>query len=145
MNNRLKVNFPAIPENESVARTIVSAFLVPLDPTIRELDDVRTAVSEAVSNAIIHAYPKKDGDVILEAVMQDNKLRLTIEDNGIGIQNVEKAREPMFTTCPELERSGMGFTFMEAFMNEVEVESSLGNGCKVTMLKIFGEACEREE
>ena len=138
--NKLKAEFCAKSCNEKLARSLVSAMVVQLDPKINELSDIVTAVSEAVTNAIIHGYgksdKKKDEFIIkMECVLFENAIEVSIEDEGCGIENIEKAREPLYTSSPELERSGMGFTVMETFMDEIKVESSVGVGTKVTMKK----------
>ena len=139
-NNKMQVSFLAIPENEQLARMIVASFITALDPTLEELADVKTAVSEAVTNAIIHGYElsKEDNYVHMECILCKNTLHVCITDYGAGIENVEQAMEPMYTTKPELERSGMGFAFMEAFMDELTVDSKVGEGTVITMKKTFG-------
>ena len=134
--NEIRIDFPAIPENESLARMVVSAFLVPLNPTIEELADVKTAVSEAVTNAIVHGYAGEDGTVRLRADYRDDGL-LTVDicDKGCGIADVKRAREPFYTTLEGEERSGMGFTVMESFMDGVEVKSAVGVGTTVRLTK----------
>ena len=134
--NEIRLDFPAIPENEALARMVVSAFLVPLNPTIEELADVKTAVSEAVTNAIVHGYAGEDGTVRLRADYRDDGL-LTVDicDRGCGIADVARAREPFYTTLEGEERSGMGFTVMESFMDNVEVKSALGVGTTVRLTK----------
>ena len=124
-------------ENEEFARVVVAVFAARLDPTVEEIDDIKTAVSEAVTNAVIHGYRNGEGIITLEAAIEENILTLTISDEGVGIADVEQAMEPMFTTEPE-ERSGMGFSFMEAFMDQVEVISAPGKGTSVTMRKKIG-------
>ena len=137
--NQMKIVFPGISVNERTARSLVAAFLVQLDPTVEELADIRTAVSEAVTNSIVHGYRYQKGDVELHIkILADREVYIRIKDKGCGIADVEKAMEPMFTTRPELERSGMGFSFMEAFMDELEVESEPGKGTVVTMKKTIG-------
>lgn len=131
------LEFDAVSENESLARVVVAAFVTQLNPTIEEIQDVKTAVSEAVTNAIIHAYEEKGGKIILRAALENGVLELEIEDKGIGIENIKEAMKPLFTTKPDKERSGMGFAFMEAFMDRVEVESSIGKGTCVRMRKAF--------
>lgn len=136
MKNRLEAVFPARSENEGLARSVAAAFAAQVDPTIEELTEIRTAVSEAVSNAVIHAYPEEDGDVILRLELRDDGvLVIVIEDQGVGIDDVAQAREPLYTTGNSDERSGMGFTVMESFMDRVEVVSGPGEGTKVTMIK----------
>ena len=134
--NEIRLDFPAIPENESLARMVVSAFLVPLNPTIEVLADVKTAVSEAVTNAIVHGYAGEDGTVRLRADYRDDGL-LTVDicDKGCGIADVKRAREPFYTTLEGEERSGMGFTVMESFMDGVEVKSAVDVGTTVRLTK----------
>lgn len=135
MKNYAKIEFSNKSCNESFARVAVSAFASSMDPTIEEIADIKTAVSEAVTNAIIHGYGDKEGMVTLTLYRENNYIKIIVSDNGCGIEDVKKAREPMFTTAPDMERSGMGFTVMESFMDSVEVESILGVGTKVTMHK----------
>ena len=138
--NNMKVEFEALPENEGFARVTVAAFLTPLNPTLEEIEDVKTAVSEAVTNAVIHGYKEQGGTIEISCVLEKDLLKMEITDQGCGIENVEQAMEPMFTTCPEDGRSGMGFSFMEAFMDQVEVESTVGQGTRVIMEKKLGNA-----
>ncbi len=138
MENSMKLEFEALPENEGFARVAVAAFVTPLNPTMEEISDVKTAVSEAVTNAVIHAYEEKGGTIIIRCRMEGDLLHMEIEDSGKGIENVEQAMEPLFTTRPDLERSGMGFAFMEAFMDGLEVESIPGRGTCVVMEKKLG-------
>ena len=138
MRNKIEIKFLAIGENERLARQVIAAFLTDLDPTIEELCDIKTAVSEAVTNAIIHGYRGTDGVVTMTATYENNNLEITVRDKGVGIADVEKAREPMYTSQPELERSGMGFTVMESFMDMVDVISEVGEGTKVIMRKALG-------
>lgn len=135
--NRMKLEFLNRSENESFARVAVAAFAAPLDPTVEELTEIKTAVSEAVSNAIIHAYnEEEDGWVSVEcAIDEEGRVTIIVSDAGIGIEDVALAREPLYTSRPGEERSGMGFTVMESFMDKVEVESAPGLGTKVTMIK----------
>ncbi len=135
--NRMKLEFLNRSENESFARVAVAAFAAPLDPTVEELTEIKTAVSEAVSNAIIHAYGEdEDGWVTVECTIEeDGRVTITVTDTGIGIEDIAMAREPLYTSRPGEERSGMGFTVMESFMDKVEVESAAGLGTKVTMIK----------
>lgn len=137
MNNRMKIQFVARPENESFSRTSVASFISCLDPTMEELTEIKTGVSEAVSNCIIHGYSEvSDGIVTLECIIsEDGKITIVISDEGRGIADIKLAREPMFTTGAEDERSGMGFTVMESFMDKVEVESEVGKGTTITMMK----------
>ena len=143
--NNMKVEFEALPENEGFARVAVAAFLTPLNPTLEEIEDVKTAVSEAVTNAVIHGYKEQGGTIEISCVLEKDLLKMEITDQGCGIENVEQAMEPMFTTGdaeerPDLERSGMGFSFMEAFMDCLEVESTVGQGTRVIMEKKLGNA-----
>ena len=135
--NEMKLEFSSKSANESFARITVAAFVTGLDPTLEEIADIKTAVSEAVTNSIIHGYEDKDGMVKIECRLFANSIEIEILDNGKGIENIEKAREPLYTSKSNLERSGMGFTIMESFMDEVKVESVLGIGTKVTMKKII--------
>ena len=139
-DNIMEVSFLAKGENEKLARMLVAAFVTPIDPTLEELADVKTAVSEAVTNAIIHGYEEsqKEQYVHMKCILSGQTLFVSIMDYGTGIADIKQAMEPMYTTKPELERSGMGFAFMEAFMDELEVHSSVGNGTEIKMKKIFG-------
>ena len=138
--NEMTLTFPAQACNEGFARMVISAFCLELHPTLSELSDVKTAVSEAVTNAIVHAYPDETGEVIMRASIADTRtLCVEIEDHGRGIENVEQAMEPFFTTGPELERSGMGFAVMRSFMDALEVTSAPGTGTLVRMHKHFGQ------
>lgn len=138
--NRMELKFMPLSENEGFARVAVAAFMTQLDPTLEETEDVKTAVSEAVTNSIIHGYEKKEEgqQVLVEAYLTPKRIHIKVEDRGVGIENVGKAMEPLFTTKPELERSGMGFAFMEAFMDELYVESVPGKGTAVYMSKQIG-------
>jgi len=134
--NHMRLEFDARPENESFARVAVSAFTVPFNPTMDVLSDLRTAVSEAVTNAIVHAYDEKGGDIVLDAALrQDGVLLLSVRDFGCGIADVDRAMQPFFTTQPEKERSGMGFSVMQSFMDAVQVDSVPGEGTCVRMEK----------
>ena len=135
--NMMKIEFLSKSQNESFARVAVAAFASQLDPTIEELTDIKTAVSEAVTNSIIHGYESKEGTVKIEAYIKDNELTIVIEDTGMGIENVELAMQPLYTSRPELERSGMGFTVMETFMDSLKVESEKNKGTRLIMKKIF--------
>ncbi len=138
MNNQMEVTFLAIPENESFARIVAAGFVATIDPTMEELNDIKTAISEAVTNAIIHGYEGNTGYVYVTGSIHEKEIQFQIEDKGQGIENIEKAMEPMYTSKPEQERSGMGFAFMEAFMDELTVTSKLGVGTKVVMKKTLG-------
>lgn len=135
IKNEMKMEFVSRSANEAFARIAVAAFASQLDPTIEEIADIKTSVSEAVTNSIIHAYPNRDGIVKIKASLKENEIEIEVSDTGDGIENVEEAREPLYTTKGNLERSGMGFTIMENFMDELKVESILGLGTKVTMNK----------
>ncbi len=137
MKNEMKLEMDAISENEALARVTVATFLARLHPTLEEMEDVKTAVSEAVTNAIIHGVPE-DGKVYITCNSEKNIFAVQIEDHGVGIENVKKAMEPLFTTKPDQERSGMGFAFMEAFMDELKVISVPGGGTTVRMEKAIG-------
>ena len=137
-DNKVCIEFVSRSENEGFARVAVAAFVSQLDPTIDELADIKTAVSEAVTNSIIHGYEnKKEGIIRIEASISSNEVTITIIDNGRGIKDVEQAREPLYTSRPDLERSGMGFTVMETFMDSLNVESEFGKGTRVIMKKKF--------
>ena len=136
MNNIMEVKFSAISENESLARVIVASFAAKFDPTVDELVDIKTAVSEAVTNAIIHGYEEDSSKfVFLRCEIEGNTIKIIVEDEGYGIENVEKAMEPLYTSKPELDRSGMGFTVMKSFMDDVEVSSVKDNGTRIEMTK----------
>ena len=143
--NEMKLEFISKSNNEAFARITVAAFASQLDPTIEELADIKTAVSEAVTNSIIHGYENTEGIIKIVAKIFADTLEIEISDSGKGIENVEAAKEPLYTTKPNLERSGMGFTIMESFMDKVEVESILGLGTKITMSKIIKTKEEKEE
>lgn len=136
--NEMLLEFESKSQNESFARTVVAAFAAQLDPTIEELADIKTAVSEAVTNSIIHGYTDCLGIIKMHCIIFGNEISVEISDEGVGIENIEKAMEPLYTSRPELERSGMGFSFMEAFMDELEVVSVLGKGTTVRMKKRMG-------
>lgn len=162
MNNEMFLEFDAVSSNESFARVAVAAFISPLNPTLEEVSDVKTAVSEAVTNAIIHGYENLDGyekkkgaqtaenimktekgckdKVVVYCVITGDVLHIEVRDKGKGIEDINKAMEALYTTKPELERSGMGFAFMEAFMDDLEVESEPGVGTKISMKKKIGSA-----
>lgn len=140
--NHMQIMFDARSVNEGLARMMVAAFMTEMNPTMEELSDVKTAVSEAVTNAVIHAYHNEEEQVELICDREEEALTIQIADHGIGMENTAQAMEPFYTTKPELERSGMGFAFMEAFMDEVEVESAPGKGTRVTMKKYIGRPVE---
>ncbi|HEX3075454.1 MAG TPA: anti-sigma F factor [Lachnospiraceae bacterium] len=137
INNEMTLEFDSKSQNESFARIVVAAFAAQLNPTIEEVADIKTAVSEAVTNCIIHGYDGKEGKIRLSCSIQDNQIKVVVTDTGKGIENIEKAMEPLYTTKPELERSGMGFAFMEAFMDDLEVVSEIDKGTTVTMTKVI--------
>ena len=164
MKNEMELIFDAVSDNEGFARMAVAAFITHLNPTLEEMADIKTAVSEAVTNSIIHGYenlygygkntafPAEQGEihqgkVRVHCTLENEILHIEVIDRGKGIENVEQAMEPLFTTRPELERSGMGFAFMEAFMDDLEVESTPGKGTTVRMVKKIGVGCwiAREE
>ena len=138
INNHMELSFDAVSVNEAFSRTAVAMFMAQLDPTLEQIDDVKTAVSEAVTNSIIHGYEnKKDGIIRIEACISGNNVTIKIVDFGKGMTDVEKAMEPLYTSRPDLERSGMGFTVMETFMDTLEVTSEEGKGTTVIMSKKF--------
>lgn len=138
MNNYFEMKLKAISENEKFARNVVASFAISLNPTISEIDDIKTAVSEAVTNCIVHAYNyDNDKDISIKAEIEGNKLIVTISDNGVGIPNVELAMTPFFTTREADDRSGMGFTLMQSFTDDMQVISEKGIGTTVVMTKIF--------
>ena len=133
--NEMKLSFPSRSANEAFARTALSAFTAAMDPTIEELADIKTAVSEAVTNAIVHGYREEIGTVYIHAKILENRIVIRIRDTGCGIQDVKQAMEPLYTTCTTGERSGLGFAVMEAFMDKVKVRSRPGHGTSVTLEK----------
>ena len=144
MDNEMTLEFPSKSQNESFARTAVVAFLLPLDPTVMELNDIRTAVSEAVANAVIHGYGNKTGKITLRCSLSGRQVVITVKDYGAGIADVEKAREPLFTTRPA-EGCGLGFTVMESFMDRLDVISQVGEGTTVRMEKLLSQAEDQHE
>ncbi len=136
MKNTMKLQFSAQSQNESFARITVAAFVAQLDPTMDELTEIKTVVSEAVTNSIIHGYESDPtGIVTIEATLEDNMVELVIKDEGVGIHDIDEAKQPLFTTKPELERSGMGFTIMENFMDELSIVSHKGEGTIIRLKK----------
>ena len=135
IDNKMKITFPSYSKNESFARSVVSCFSLALNPSVAEINDIKTAVSEAVTNAIVHGYPDTVGDITIEAQLIGREIHINVIDNGVGIGNLKEALEPFYTTKPEEERSGMGFTIMQSFMDSIKVESIKGQGTKVYMLK----------
>ena len=144
--NYVYIKFLAIPENERLARMAAAAFIMSRNPSLEEMEDVKTAVSEAVTNCVIHAYDGKDlgnSEVEMKMNWSGNNCYFTITDYGKGIEDISRAMEPLFTTKPDEERSGMGFSFMEAFMDELEVDSESGRGTRVKMMKRIGHVPEK--
>lgn len=133
--NRMEVSFLSLSSNQAFARATVAAFVSQLDPTVEELADIKTAVSEAVTNAMIHGYENEEGVVSLTCSYEGQDVHITVQDKGKGIPNIEEAREPLYTSKPELERSGMGFTVMESFMDHIEINSTINEGTTITMSK----------
>lgn len=134
----MKLQFAAKSENESFARVAVASFISQIDPTLEEINDIKTVVSEAVTNSIIHGYEENPEETVtIKVTINHMEVEITIEDTGKGIGNIEEAMQPLFTTKPELERSGMGFTIMENFMDKIEVTSSLGEGTTITLRKML--------
>ena len=144
-DNEMKLDFVSKSSNEAFSRIAVAAFIASLDPTIEELSDIKTAVSEAVTNAIIHGYEDSFGIVSVNCRIKGNLVEIEVSDNGKGIENIELARKPLYTSKANLERSGMGFTIMENFMDEVNIESVVGLGTKVTMKKTIEKEKKNEE
>ena len=143
--NKMQLEILSKSNNEAFARITVAAFAAQLDPTIEEISDIKTAVSEAVTNSIIHGYENKEGIIKIDAYLFENAIRIEISDQGKGIEDIDIAREPLYTTKPDLERSGMGFTIMDSFMDELKIESVVGMGTKVTMEKRIKVKSEKEE
>jgi stage II sporulation protein AB (anti-sigma F factor) len=131
----MKTEFLSKSSNEAFARVVAASFAAQADPSIDILADIRTAVSEAVTNAIVHGYDDKEGTVVMECMLYSDRIEITIQDFGKGIDDVEQAKAPLFTSRPDLERSGMGFTVMETFMDSLEVESAPGKGTRIHMIK----------
>ena len=144
-DNEMRIEFLSKSSNEAFARISVAAFIAQLDPTLEEIADIKTAVSEAVTNSIIHGYEEKMGIVKLVCKITKNEVFLEISDTGKGMENVEIAKQPLYTTKANLERSGMGFTIMESFMDDVEVESVLGLGTKITMRRKIKSNSQKED
>ena len=143
--NEMKLEFVSKSNNEAFARIAVAAFVSQLDPTLEELADIKTAVSEAVTNCIIHGYENSSGIIKIISKIFANTIEIEISDTGKGIENTELARKPLYTSKSNLERSGMGFTIMESFMDEVNIESVVGLGTKITMKKLIKRPEEKEE
>ena len=137
MHNRVILKFDSKSENEQLARTCISAIMLPINPSVSELGDVKTAVSEAVTNAIVHGYPDSCGEVTVEVDLNRERIHITVKDEGVGIENTKEALEPFFTTKAEQERAGMGFTIMKTFMDEFRIESQINKGTRVYLTKKF--------
>ena len=142
----MKMTIAGYSKNESLARMCVAAFAAQLDPTIEEISDIKSAVSEAVTNCIVHAYPNRIGDISIQLrIVGKDSLYIKIKDSGVGIPDVKKAMEPLFTTSPETERAGLGFAVMESFMDKLSVRSTVGRGTTVTMVKRLNGRKEQTE
>ncbi len=137
MDNKIKMELMSKSTNEAFARVAIAAFVSQLDPTIEEIADIKTAVSEAVTNCIIHAYEETEGIIYITCILKNREVIIEVQDNGIGIENIDIAKEPLYTSKPELERSGMGFTIIDSFMDEMRIESTVGTGTKITMKKVI--------
>ena len=135
--NKMQLTIPALSLNESFARGVVGAFCVSINPTLEQINDLKTAVSEAVTNCVVHGYKNQQGNITIDAILFADRVEITITDFGVGIDNVEQAMQPFFTTKPDEERSGMGFTVMQAFMNKVVLSSQPGKGTTLKMTKFF--------
>lgn len=133
--NELKIEFLSLSENEGFARSCVASFCLPINPSIETITDIKTAVSEAVTNCVVHAYPNKIGTITINVRLSDKEIYISIKDNGIGIADIKKAKEPFYTSKPDSERSGMGFTVMESFMDDVIINSEVNKGTEVVLIK----------
>lgn len=136
--NEMTLSIKSLSINEGFVRSAIAAFCVETNPTLDEITDIKTAVSEAITNCVVHAYPNSVGDILVKVKLFEHQVDISITDYGLGIENIEKAKEPFFTTKPEQERSGMGFTVMESFMDTFEVEKNRGKGITVRMTKKIG-------
>ncbi len=134
MKNSMEIKFKALAENSAFARNVVASFILPLNPSLNELSDIKTAVNEAITNVVVHAYPDKPGMIVMKITTNENKVNISITDNGVGIQDIERALTPFYTSKPNEERSGMGFTVMESFMDSLEVKNNK-DGLTVFMSK----------
>lgn len=141
--NTMYLKIPSKSMNERFARTVCAAFVLSLDPTVEELSEIKTAVSEAVTNAVIHGYSGQDGEIEIYASVSERTVTYKITDHGLGIADIEMARKPLYTGKPECERSGMGFSIMEAFTDELTVESKIGEGTTVVMTKRLGDNADK--
>lgn len=135
MSDKMRLEFDSKSSNESFARVTVASFVVRLDPTLEELSDIKTAVSEAVTNCVVHGYGSEEGKIVIECYIEENEITIIVEDYGVGIEDITQAMEPLFTTKPAEDRAGMGFSFMEIFMDDLKVESEPNKGTRVTMKK----------
>ena len=135
INNKIRLEFLSLSQNEAFARSVVSCFALQLNPSVSQIADIKTAVSEAVTNAIVHGYPNGVGEIILEVELSNSSIHINIFDDGVGIENLSEAIEPFYTTKADDERSGMGFTIMQSFMDSVEVDSKINDGTTVKMTK----------
>ena len=133
--NELKIEFLSLSENEGFARSCVASFCLPINPSIETITDIKTAVSEAVTNCVVHAYPNKVGTITINVRLTDKEIYISIKDNGIGIADIKKAKEPFYTSKPDSERSGMGFTVMESFMDTLDLNKRESGGVEVLMTK----------
>ena len=138
MSNKMKLTFLSLSENEMFARSVVSCFALQINPSVSDISDIKTAVSEAVTNCIVHGYPNGVGEITIECQIERNNLHINVFDNGVGIENVERAIEPFYTTKEDEERSGMGFTIMQTFTDEFSLSSERGKGTTVRMIKKIG-------
>ncbi len=135
MKNKMCIKFDSLSENEQFARTVIAGFITCLDPTVEALTDVKTAVSEAVTNCVVHGYPDGVGQITMECLIDGDLLHITISDDGVGISNLDQVLEPFYTSKPLAERAGMGFTIMRTFMDSFTVDSKVNCGTKVIMTK----------
>lgn len=135
MKNKIEIKFKSYPENEGFARTCVASFCLQLNPSLDELSDIKTAVSEAITNSVVHAYPKKLGDILMTMEIIENSVKITITDFGVGITDIDEAMTPFYTSKPDEERSGMGFTVMDSFMDSLIVKNNSSKGVTVEMTK----------
>lgn len=142
--NEMEIKFDAISVNEGFARSCVAAFCVQANPSLDEITDIKTAISEAVTNCVVHAYPKQHGKISIKVQLFEKMVVIEVRDTGVGIKDFEMAREPFYTSKPEQERSGMGFAVMESFMSKVELEKNDPHGLCVRMEKIFGEQMSKK-
>ena len=135
MINKMELKFSSLSENEAFSRSVIASFILPLNPTISQMNDIKTAVSEAVTNAVVHGYPDSVGEIVMTCDILNDEIHIKIQDFGVGISDLEQALEPFYTTKGDFERSGMGFTIMKSFMDNVEVESTLNSGTTIKMTK----------